>query len=325
MKNQLKNKMVAFVIAILLVVGMCPAVYAARTRDRGKITLEKFNVKLVVGASVTLTVTYDGVEDKDIFRSRVSSDKPDIAEVNFGFEGSDASSIVITGLADGATTVYVSAGGVSGTCNVTVGRGDKSPEQIKKEEAAAKAEQDMISNDKSELGAALAEAIKKASEKTKEVVISTTTAKTPAIPVATIKALAARAKQAKKYAIVRIDSVGSDGKIQAQMLVNPEGLTGLKSEFKTGVTVDTSRKASLGSNYIASVKCAQTGSFLMYTEIAVKVNAPKDVSKLSIYNVDSKGKLVKIEEPSCSVDSNGLLRFFTKYGGEIVIMSGKTE
>lgn len=316
MKKTLKSKIMALVIAVLLVVGMSPAASAA------SIIIEKSSVKVAVGAKVTLFIDYTELEELeddnvDVSRARVYVDKSDIAQADFGSDGADLTVLEITGVADGQTTLFVKVGRYYSQVVVTVGRGNKSPAQIKKEEEAKKAEEAAIKNDKSALGAALTEAIKKAPKK--EVSISTTTAKDPVIPVSTLKALAAKASQAKKYAIVRVDSLDSNGKVQAQLYVDPAGLTSLKSEFKTGVTTDTSRSSI--NNYIASVKCAHTGSFGTFTEIAVKVNnAPKDATKIAVFNVGSDGKLKKIEEPSCSYDKNGLLHFYSREGGEIVLV-----
>lgn len=315
MKNLLGRRITALIIAVLLVAAMSPTAYAAR------IILEKVNVKVAVGGKATLFIDYTEIEEledgPDVGKARVYVDKPEIATVDFASEGSDLTSLEITGVADGKTSVFVKVGRYYSECMITVGRGDKSPAQIKKEEEAKKAEEAAIKNDKSALGTALTEAIKKAPKK--EVSISTSASKDPAIPVSTLKALAAKASQAKKYAIVRVDSHDSNGKLLAQLYFDPAGLTTLKSDFKTGISIDTSR-SSLGGNYIASVKCAHTGSFGTFTEIAARVNAPKDMSKIAVFNVDSSGKLKKIEEPSCSIDKNGLLHFYSREGGEIVIM-----
>lgn len=321
MKNSFQNKAIALVVAVLLLIGMSPVAFAERSKPRGIIKFERPTVKLEYGAKITLEITYDdNVEGDAIGRAFMRSDKPNVATVEFGRNGSDLSSAVITaGEIDGTATIELFVGNSIGKCVVTVGRGNKTPEQIKKEEAAAKTEKNLIENDKSELGLALAEAIKKTSKK--DVTISTTTAKTPSISAGTMKALAARANQANKRASLRIDAIDANGKLKSRMLINPEGLTRLKSDFKTGVTVDTSR-ASLGSKYVASVKCEYTGSFMMFAEIAVRVNAPQDISKLSFYNVDANGKLRKIEEPTATMDKNGLLNFYTKMGGEIVIVNG---
>lgn len=323
MKNSFKSKITALVMAVLLVVGMSPAAYARASTASARIKIERASVKLAVGQSMTLAVDYTEVEElnddrADVSRAHVYVDNYKIADIKFGSEDSNLEEIEITGLADGQTTVGVQVGRYTGQVVVIVGRGEKSAAQIKKEEAAKKAEEAILKNDKSELGAAMAEAIKKATQK--EVIITTNTAKDPAIPVSTLKAIAARANQAKKNGLVRIDSPGADGKVQARLFVIPDGLTTLKSDFKTAVTIDASRRGSLGSDYIASVKCAHTGSFGMSAEIAVKVSAPKNAAQVAVYNVDSNGKLKRIQEPSCSIDKDGFLHFFTKQGGEIVLM-----
>lgn len=322
MKLSLKTKALSLIVAVLLVVGMSPLAYAARST--AKIKLEKVNVKLAVGEKVWVMVDYEEIEEEDnvdLSRARVFVDKSDIVEADFASDGSDLTMLELVGIADGETAVWVKVGRFYTSCNVIVGRGNKSPAQIKKEEDAKKAEADAIAKDKSELGTVLDEAIKKATKK--DVSITTTNVKTPTIAPITLKALAAKGSQAKKRVTVRIDSLGSDGKLQAQMFVDPAGLTLLRSDFKTGIAVDASRKASLGANYIASVKCEHTGSFNTFVEIAARVGSIKNPDNISIYNVDSNGKLKIIEEPSCSVDKNGLLHFYTRVGGEIVIMNGR--
>lgn len=319
MKGLLKNKIFAIVISVLLVMGISPAAYAApfNQSSRARIRVELTSVDIAVGEKIALVVEYDellGLEDEDvnIYTATSSAYDPGVVEVSFGDNDKDIFTLEITGVANGKTTVYVRVGKYNTPIAVTVGKGGKTAETRTNQAAPV--------SSKSALENALDSAIKKSEQK--DVMISTTSAKTSAITSATLKALAATAEKAGKRAIVRVDSHNSKGKIQARLYLDPASLVNLKSDFKTAITVDTSRKASLGSKYIASVKCAYTGSFGKNTEIAVKVNAPEDVSKLSFYNVDTKGNLKKIEKPSCSLDKSGILHFFTKSGGEIVIANG---